>query len=222
MFSDIDKETTDRLAEAKWYLDNITESHSSPQEIFKEKLYKGSFFVNLYGAIEYMVCSLVSRVIDNINEDQHVQVTHLKSSLLSLLLHSECEALYQASDKKWIKRLVLFNRIKNEEKSSIINTLIPAQSGNLKRQQIEQICEVFGTEFPAISNPDVGYKLSTIADNRNAIAHGRKTACEVGSQYTKDQLNGYYIAIQEYCLYLNQQFYQYIENKHYVKPENRL
>lgn len=91
MFSDIDKETSDRLAEAKWYLDNITEYHNSPQEIFKEKLYKGSFFVNLYGAIEYMVCSLVSRVIDNINEDQHVQVTHLKSSLLSLLLHNECE-----------------------------------------------------------------------------------------------------------------------------------
>lgn len=54
MFSDIDKETSDRLAEAKWYLDNITEYHNSPQEIFKEKLYKGSFFVNLYGAIEYM------------------------------------------------------------------------------------------------------------------------------------------------------------------------
>lgn len=99
MFLDIDKETTDRLSEAKWYLDNITESHSTPQEIFKEKLYKGSFFVNLYGAIEYTVCNLVSRVIDKINEDQHVQVTHLKHSLLSLLLHSECDALYQASDK---------------------------------------------------------------------------------------------------------------------------
>ena len=66
MFLDIDKETTDRLSEAKWYLDNITESHSTPQEIFKEKLYKGSFFVNLYGAIEYTVCNLVSRVIDKI------------------------------------------------------------------------------------------------------------------------------------------------------------
>lgn len=55
MFLDIDKETTDRLSEAKWYLDNIAESHSTPQEIFKEKLYKGSFFVNLYGAIEYTV-----------------------------------------------------------------------------------------------------------------------------------------------------------------------
>ena len=57
MFLDIDKETTDRLSEAKWYLDNIAESHSTPQEIFKEKLYKGSFFVNLYGAIEYTVCN---------------------------------------------------------------------------------------------------------------------------------------------------------------------
>ena len=221
MFLDIDKETTDRLSEAKWYLDNIAESHSTPQEIFKEKLYKGSFFVNLYGAIEYTVCNLVSRVIDKINEDKYVQVTHLKPSLLSLLLHSECDALYQASDKKWIKRLLLFNRIKDEEKSNIINTLMPAQSGNLKRQQIEQICEVFGAEFPAINNPDVGHKLSTIADNRNAIAHGRKTACEVGSQYTKDLLNGYYIAIQEYCLYLNQQFHKYIENKHYIKLEKR-
>lgn len=107
MFLDIDKETTDRLSEAKWYLDNIAESHSTPQEIFKEKLYKGSFFVNLYGAIEYTVCNLVSRVIDKINEDQYVQVTHLKPSLLSLLLHSECDALYQASDKKWIKTAAL-------------------------------------------------------------------------------------------------------------------
>lgn len=221
IFDDIDIETTSRLSEAKWYLDNLVESPTSTEEAFKEKLYKGIFFVSLYGAIEFTVCSLVCRIIDEINEDKHVHVTHLKTCLLSLLLHSECEALYQAADKKWAKRLALFNRINDDEKSSIINTILPAQSGNLKRKQIQQICEVFGVEFPIISNPTLEYRLSTIADNRNAIAHGRKTTCDVGSQYTKNQLIEYYTVVQEYCLYLNQQFFNYIRNKHYIKPDKR-
>ena len=221
MFTDIDTETTRRLSEAKWYIDNIVESFHSPEDTFREKLFKGSFFVCLYGAIEYTVVTLISRVIDKINEAQHIQVIQLKSSLLSLLLHNECNALFQASDKKWKKRLHLFNRINDEEKSTIENTILPAQSGNLKYQQIEQICEVLGVEFPIINDPSLNYRLSTIADNRNAIAHGRKTVCEVGGQYTKNHLVEYYNAIQEYCLYLNQQLYQYIENRHYLKPDNR-
>lgn len=68
IFVDIDIETTSRLSEAKWYLDNLVESPTSPEEVFKEKLYKGTFFVNLYGAFEYTVVNLVSRIIDKINE----------------------------------------------------------------------------------------------------------------------------------------------------------
>lgn len=71
MFVDIDTETTSRLSEAKWCLDNLVESATSPEQVFKEKLYKGMFFVSLYGTIEYTVCSLVCRIIDKINEDKH-------------------------------------------------------------------------------------------------------------------------------------------------------
>ena len=221
IFVDIDIETTSRLSEAKWYLDNLVESPTSPEEVFKEKLYKGTFFVNLYGAFEYTVVNLVSRIIDKINEANRVQITHLKPCLLSLLLHNECNALYQSTNKKWEKRLKLFNRIDDVEKSNIDNTLIPAQSGNFKHQQIKQICETLGVEFPILNDVSLEYRLSIIADNRNAIAHGRKTACEIGGQYSKSQLNEYYFAIQDYCLYLNQQFFNYIGSKHYIKPDKR-
>lgn len=217
MYVDIDIETTNRLSEAKWYLDNIAESYDSSEEIFKDKLFKGNFFVNLYGAFEYTVYALVSRVIDKINEVQGILVTDLKPCILSILLHNECNAIHQVSNKKWEKRLQLFNKIKAEEKNLIDNTVVPAQSGNLKYPQIEQICQVLGVEFPIIHDMSLKSRLSSIADNRNAIAHGRKTACEIGGQYTKTQLNDYYMIIEEYCLYLNQQLFLYVENKQYLK-----
>ncbi|MDE6396178.1 MAG: hypothetical protein K2K84_02785 [Muribaculaceae bacterium] len=221
MFADIDTETTNRLIEAKWYLDNTIESHASAQEIFRDKLYKGNFFVNIYGAFEYTIYALVSRVIDRINAEHNINVTDFKPCMLSMLLHDECNALHQVSNKKWEKRLQLFNKIKEEEKNAINNTIVPAQSGNLKYPQIEQICNVLGVEFPIIPDMSLKSRLSSVADNRNAIAHGRKTACEVGGQYTKTQLNDYYLAIENYCLYLNQQFFQYVENKQYLKIEDR-
>lgn len=217
MFADIDIETTSRLSEAKWYLDNVIESYESVEEIFKDKLYKGNFFVNLYGAFEYTVYALVSRVIDKINDEHGIFVTDLKPCILSMLLHNECNALHQVSNKKWKKRLNLFSKIKDEEKNLIDNTIIPAQSGNLKYDQIEQICQVLGVEFPIIQDLSLKSRLSSIADNRNAIAHGRKTACEIGGQYTKAQLKDYYLSIEEYCLYLNQQLFLYVENKQYLK-----
>ena len=221
MFEDIGIETRNRLSEAKWFLDNIIERIDSPENNYRDKLYKGTFFVNLYGALEYTVSSLVGRVIDKINENNQVSITDLKPSLLTLVLSAECDALFQAYDKKWKKRLSLFNRIKEEIKTDIENTLFPAQSGNIKFNQIEQICEVFGVEFEVVSDLSLKSRLTVLADKRNAIAHGRESSTEVGGNFTKDELQQYFNLIQDYCMYLNQHFYQYIENQHYIKIGKR-
>lgn len=220
MFEDIEHETRNRLNEAKWFLDNTIERLDSP-DTYRDKLYKGSFFINLYGALEYTVSSLVSRVINKINENNQVHITDLKPSLLTLVLSAECDALFQAYDKKWKKRLLLFNRIKEEIKTDIESTLFPAQSGNIKINQIEQICEVFGVEFEVINDLSLKSRLTVLANRRNGIAHGRESATEVGGTFTKDELQQYFNIIEDYCMYLNQHFYHYIKNQHYIKTDKR-
>lgn len=220
MFTDIDHSTQRRIDEAKWFFDNIKET-MDPCFDFQDKLFKGNFFVNLYGAFEYNIVALVSRVIDKINEDNSVIITDLKPTILSLLLHDECTALYNVVNKKWIKRYELFIKIEDVIKDPINNSLMPAQTGNFKVTQIEQICKIFGAEFQVINDVQLKSRLDILADNRNAIAHGRKTACEVGASFTKRELKEYLDAVQAYCLYLNQSFYAYILNKHYLKSTKR-
>ena len=195
MFSDIDSETTRRLLESKVILD-----YAKDQESLRHNaaLYKGTFFVLLYGALEYTVTASVQRCISKLNE-RGVDVSAIKPTLYSLVFNDECNSLADSKDKKWTKHL------------------FPTSTGNIKYQQMESIWKTFGISANVVNTNRVIGRLDTLADNRNKIAHGRELPSSVGRAFTISDLEDFYNLISSYCSYILIVFQGYLNAEEFKK-----
>lgn len=112
-----------------------------------------------------------------------------------------------------MKRHDLFSQINCSQVCHIEDNLFPAGSGNIKYQQIESIWKIFGISAPAVNEDKMKGRLSTLADNRNAIAHGRELASVIGGRYTISEIENIYNDISTYCSYITSAFEEYINNE---------
>ncbi|MDR1504436.1 MAG: hypothetical protein LBT43_18465 [Prevotella sp.] len=219
MFSDVDIETNNRLLETKDILIVLRGNMiigDIPNDSREDKVLKGLFFVSLYGVLEYTVTSIVHRCIQIINGKQK-KILELKPSLYSLLLDSECEAVASVRDKKWDKRYTLFKQIEENTLLIIRDDLFPASIGNIKYKQLESIWRVFGIDMPISLTDSFQWKLSSLVDRRNAIAHGRELPSNIGGAYTISSLEELYNDISAFCSYIQNVFEDYINNEGYLK-----
>lgn len=69
----------------------------------EDNIFKGLFFVLLYGVLEYTITSTVSATIHNINTSS-VKIDLLKPCLLSIALDPKFEAIKNSNNQKWKKK----------------------------------------------------------------------------------------------------------------------
>lgn len=215
MFSDINSESTRRLTEAKSLIILIKNEELIRSLNLESKTYKGAFFVLLYGALEYTITAVVQRCINILNEKQ-CDIHTLKPTLYSLIFHNECNAIMEARNKKWTKRYELFSQLKGEKIAHIEDSLFPTSLGNIKINELTSIWNTFGITHDVITKPPIIGRLSTLADHRNAIAHGRELASTIGGRYTTSELEKFYDDISEYCSYIISVFEDYTNNEDFL------
>lgn len=212
MFSDINSESNRRLSEVKSSLILIKNEEAIRHLSVDIKIHKGIFFVLLYGALEYTITASVQRCITIIN-NKNYNIQSLKPTIFSLIFHSECDAIADAKDRKWTKRYNLFSQINNNKVCVIEDHLFPTSKGNIKYQQLESIWKTFGVSAAVLTDIKLKGRLSDLADNRNAIAHGRELASVVGGRYTATEIEHIYNDISGYCSYIISVFEDYITNE---------
>lgn len=215
MFTDINSESIRRLTEAKSIITIIKNRELLRQCSLDSRIYKGSFFVLLYGALEYTITSSVQRSITFLNRHNY-DTQNLKTTLYSLVFHNECNAIMDARDKKWSKRYDLFSQINTNKICYIEDSLFPTSNGNIKFEQMESIWKTFGISAEVCTDPKIKRRLSEIADNRNKIAHGRELASTVGALYTTAEIENIYNDISAYCSYITSIFDDYITNEEFL------
>ena len=212
MFSDINSESIRRLSEAKSSLVLIRNEETIHHLSIDIKIHKGVFFVLLYGALEYTITASVQRCIVILNNRSY-DIQSLKPTIYSLIFHNECNAITDAKDKKWSKRYDLFSQINNSKVCAIEDHLFPTSIGNIKYQQLESIWKTFGISAAVLTDSRLKGRLSDLADNRNAIAHGRELASVVGGRYTAGEIEYIYNDISTYCSYITSVFEDYVTNE---------
>ncbi|WP_368350776.1 MAE_28990/MAE_18760 family HEPN-like nuclease, partial [Phocaeicola dorei] len=79
--------------------------------------------------------------------------------------------------------------------------------------QIESIWNIFGISAPVVNEDKMKGRLSTLANHRNAIAHGRELASVIGGRYTISEIENIYNDISTYCSYITSVFEEYINNE---------
>ena len=215
MFSDINAESTRRLTEAKSLVLLIKNEDLMRSLNLDSKVHKGAFFVLLYGALEYTITAVVQRCISILNKRQY-DIHALKPTLYSLIFHKECNAIMDARDKKWTKRYELFSQLGGTKIANIEYCLFPTSIGNIKYSQLESIWNTFGITHDVVTDVKIKGRLAALADNRNAIAHGRELASVIGGRYTISEIECIYNDINTYCSYIITVFEDYITNEMYL------
>ena len=223
MFSAVSHDSTLRLLEAKRLMDlcsNNSGSRFDEELENKNAILRGTFYVLLYGALEFTITHCVSRAIEILNS-KTLNLYEILPTLWGLVYDSACTRIESAGvNKKWENRYKLFKELtKDKVIDQIESSLLPSSNGNIKQTQLERVWCTLGLKSPMFEkdNMDVQQYLIDLANGRMAIAHGRECASNIGSQKTIAALEKLYNSISRYCSYLVDCFTQYITNEEYLQ-----
>lgn len=218
MFENIQFGVQERIAASRVIFNAIRDPvpiQSQEQQAIDNVL-KGTFFVLLYGTLEYSITSVVSDTIQCINE-KNINHDLVKPRLLSLSLDPFCNSIRDGRSKKWVHQHKLFTKLEEPTSFNAETYIFPAERGNIKCKQLAFIWEVFDIKVPLF--PDERYRsyFDALAEHRMAISHGRKTPQEIGRNVSKNELRAYLNAINHWCSYLFSCFETYCQNQEYLK-----
>ncbi len=211
MFEIIRTELTQKIRELRFWIDSLDDNTDNI------KIYKGLFFVYMYGIWESVVKQVVFQTIDalNISNDP---IEKCNFDLYALIFSREYDALFNAgSQSKWEKRWAISTKLNNNETINIDTALMPTDGKNIRFRQLESIAKSFGIREPVIPRPELGGRLQEVVNNRNWIAHGDKTPSEVGASYTVNDIRNRCEQIEELSFYVIDTYEHYILGKDYLR-----
>jgi hypothetical protein len=219
-FTEIRDGLSKRVLDCVDLLKLIQKSESRSEDVDQvlssnSKSLKGQIFILMYGAWEYTVSSCLQKIIIEINTSGS-ELKSIKRNLLSVYLHPEIESMINTNKQKWIRRVSIFKKGSSNE-VAINNGYIDVTSGiNIKFQQLQIIQECYDMSDPMLPDMRFRGRLDELIENRNAIAHGRLAASEVGNRYTQRDIDRRLEDLNLLCLFFISKGETYIENKEYL------
>ncbi|KAF0192041.1 MAG: hypothetical protein FD165_1109 [Gammaproteobacteria bacterium] len=219
MFSDISSESTERIKQSTLLLGQIRlldeESDNAVNELLKTQ--KGMFFISIYASLEYSIVNSCSKFLSLIERDGFFPMK-FKNNLLCILLDPEFNSVIGCGKKKvWEKKGGLIERLFSEEPVQIDNTVFPSDGINIGKKQLEDVWTFMhlpGEPIPAEENE---WYLKEIKEHRNAIAHGRVTAADVGKRYTYGDLEKRHNFISALCGHVISSFETHARDHSYLR-----
>jgi len=165
---------------------------------------KGMAFVQMYAVYEYTVVTAVQAAVDAVAAHRH-PIKDLIPSLMTLFLDPELQSLQDSSVKTaWQSRLKLFTRIFSGHLASVNNTVLPIDGSHFRSSQLQLIFEVFGIKRIPAQRKRHLERINQIVESRNAIAHGRDTAENIGRTHTRADVLQAFRQMKSVCLLLIQ------------------
>jgi hypothetical protein len=160
-------------------------------------------FVELYGVYEYSVKTAVQAVLSFIRRDALAPV-NINHNALTLALRGSFDSLSNVGPwKTWEKRLNLVSDLESQTPlHSLIDTVFPSDGSHFRESQLQTIWDIFGLSCPILPEKKHIGRVSELVENRNAIAHGRRTADDVGSGFSFDDMEQRINDVERISIYL--------------------
>ena len=102
----------------------------------------------------------------------------------------------------WNNRLELFEKVFSNGKAQVKNTVLPKDGTHFRHSQLQLIFEVLGIARTPAQRRRHLQRIDEVVDNRNAVAHGRETAENIGRQYSRADILHRIKQIKSVCLLL--------------------
>ena len=186
MFETAKKNVDLRIVEGRVFLSSVATADATKQA---PATCRGLLFVQLYGIYEYAVHMSVQAALDTVRAES-LSCSAIRKSLLALILDPKWKSAEDTGQAKvWGKRIELIYSMSDDKPIAEFNdTLFPRDGSHYRAAQLMTIWRVFGISLPILPSPWLTGRIDELVENRNAIAHGRETAREVGVRYTNDDM----------------------------------
>jgi hypothetical protein len=218
-FIPIKTNTRNRLNENLQFLNYISSVEPvNPRDTvsLEVNIMKGLFYVHLYSTLEKTINELAEQTIILINT-KSISTKHFNHTFNSIALYNELKSFKDCGHRNFFaKAYDIFIQINNNNPASLNETLFSNNLQNVWFKTIEEISLCFGVKGINTS-ARVKATINEIVDKRNAVAHGRENAADVGSRFRTPMIRIKYNEIANFTYQLIDLYDEYFSKKDYLK-----
>lgn len=158
-----------------------------------QKARRGLWLVSLYAAFERGTNAIVEAAISEIASHEPKSVD-CAASVQSIFHYSKVQAVKDCGlNAVFDKSKILLAAAFSDVALANLDNPLADRLQNVDASTIMWITGLFGLNSFTISPPDQG-RLGTLRERRNAVAHGREAASQVGERYMIGEMNNLYNA----------------------------
>jgi len=218
MFSSTEQEIRDRIRQTKELLGLVTqlghEDQMNDSEILK--IQKGYLFVSLYSSIEFTLTSVVARYLQLLKQQPKMPMEYRRYILCSILNSNFNSVRDCGKGKLWDRKAEFFDSLFSGDAVEIDESVFPTDGVNISYKQIQDIWRFFHLTDEGLPVGINRLLLNEIKNHRNAIAHGREKAADIGARYTTEVLIEKETSIEMLCFHILEAFKSSYENDEFL------
>ncbi len=217
-FSDAEAEARIRLTEARLILNNIRLTAPVPPVPVDDlqKAQRGLWLVCLYAALERGTNAIVEAALQEVSSHATPSASFVPA-MHSIIHFPRIQAVKDCGyDSVFDNCIELFGASFGVDPIALRDNPLAKYLQNADGGTIEWICKLFGCiDYTVTGAPRA--RLSTLRERRNAVAHGRETAVQVGERYDLDELERLYEVVDSELMRFRLHLQSYSVSKAYVR-----
>lgn len=147
---------------------------------------RGMAFVELYALYEFTVRGAVQATLAAVAKGG-VPTGMLPPSILALILDGHWQSVSSSGrGSAFSKRIELLREAcAGQNVPQFDETLFPTDGSHYRQKQLHTVWAILGIAEPIVPEPRHLGRIEELVENRNAIAHGRRTPVDVGRRYSR-------------------------------------
>ncbi|MGX9309624.1 HEPN domain-containing protein [Pantoea ananatis] len=197
-FENAQVEIRDRFSEASSLLVFLRENGPAPLQPASNnfKSLKGLWLVSIYSAVERSVNSTIESALEVISSHENRSIDCIPS-LHSIFHYRGVQSVNGCGKSKIIDNSrTLFESVFSESVMKVTENPLAENLQNVDANSMSWLLGLFGASNLSIPPASIG-RVNSLRERRNAVAHGRESAAEVGERYTLGELENIYKACDE-------------------------
>jgi hypothetical protein len=167
-------------------------------------LLKGLAFVQMYALYEFTVRSSVQATLAALKGDA-LLVKNIRRETLCLILNSRWQSASESGvSKMWESRINLLHAIHSDDSTSTLDdSIFPFDGSHYRSPQLKTVWRLMGIPFAVVPEPRLIGRIDELVENRNAVAHGRRTPEDVGRAYSWQDIGSRIVDVKSICEYVH-------------------
>jgi hypothetical protein len=198
-------------------ISSARDSDSASGEI--ATILRGLFFVQLYGAFEYAVSLGVQVLLQEITKVA-VPYCGFEHLFHSVALDAQFRSISDTGSR-WIKRKSLLEMQSSNDICALNDTVFQDQLQNIWYETLTDLFEYLCIPSKPVPDDRIRGYIDEIVGYRNAVAHGRQSAMEVGRLKTVDDIDKRLDAITRVADHIIECFDDLLVNRRFVASSHR-